>query len=338
MPELKKIIATSAEVILDAFLDSILPYKMLSKTSLKEKTVPYGIKLNHVFNQKIQRMQILDQLRDAGVDNPMKLKAWWSRGLNNFGDELLAYLLAHIAGVDCIYDRKKNMIAIGSIARFAQGHTHVWGSGIIRKDEFFASQPTCLAVRGPLTREKMLEHNIPCPEVYGDPAMLFPLIFKPKKIKIKPSPVIVPHFKHIDIMPRHKGYDYADLHVQSIYDIEDIITQIATAPYVLTSSLHGLIFCVAYGIPVAVFQLARQNIGGDNIKFDDFCYGVGLEPVTIHTINDRDESQIADLASKAQIYTPNWSPVPLLEGLHELCPTLTLSALIMELSSSTGAV
>lgn len=333
MPQLKRNIIDSAEIILDTLLDSIVPYKALSKTSLKNAATPYWIKLNYVFNQKIQRLQILDRLHKSGINNPTKIKAWWSRGLNNFGDELLAYLLAHIAGVDCTFSRKKNVVAIGSIARFAENHSHVWGSGIIRRNEVLKHTPKCLAVRGPLTRQKMLKHGVPCPEVYGDPAMLFPLFFKPEKTAVQENPLIVPHFKHTKIMPRHNGYDYTDLHVSSIYDIENIITQIASAPCVVTSSLHGFIFAVAYGIPVSVFRLDKQNIGGDNIKFDDFCYGIGLEPITIHSVDDEYESHFNALASKARLHTPNWSPIPLLESLKEICPTPRLQEFINDVST-----
>ena len=334
MAQIKRIIVTSAEVMLDTLLDTFFPYKALSKTSVKNWSLSANIKLSYIFNQKFQRMQILDQLHQANIDNPIRMKAWWSRGLNNFGDELLAYLLAHIAGVDCTFDRKKNMLAIGSIIRFAQDHSYVWGSGIIKKSEIIKHKPKCLAVRGPLTRQKMLDHGVSCPQIYGDPAMLFPLFFLPPKPYTKEKVLIVPHFKHKNLVQHFDKFDYADLHVHSIYDIENIIAQIASAPCVLTSSLHGFIFAVAYGVPVAVFRLEKQGIGGDNIKFDDFCHGIGIEPITIHAIDDEDESQFEGLVDKAILYKPDWSPVPLLKSLQEICPTQTLSDFIHKIKSN----
>jgi pyruvyltransferase len=334
MLQLKRKITIVIEIILDTLLDLIIPYKALSRTSFKNIVIPEWIKFNYVFNQKTRRMQILHLLHKSGVENPKTIKAWWSRGLNNFGDELLDYLLAHIAGIECTFDRKKNIIAIGSIIRFAQDHTSVWGSGIIRKNEVITTRPKCLAVRGHLTRDKMLEFGVPCPEVYGDPAMIFPLFFKPKIDKTQEKTLIVPHFKHTSILKRHQAYEYLDLHVHSIYDIEEIIARIACAPCVATSSLHGFIFCVAYGIPVVVFRLNNKNIGGDNVKFDDFCFGIGLEPITIHTLKEDDENHLDALIDKAKLYRHNWSPIPLLESLTEICQTPTLLNFIKNISSS----
>lgn len=340
MTGIKAKIKAAAEIALDAFLDNAIPYKMLSKTRLKNLSVPSCVPLHYIFNQKIQRLQILDMLYRNGIDNPPKIKAWWSRGLSNFGDELLAYLLANIAGYDCVYDRKKNLVAIGSIVRFAEDHSSVWGSGIIRKNEPQIHKPTCLAVRGPLTREKLLEDGVDCPAIYGDPAMLFPLFYKPRENTAASSDktVIVPHFKHTHLMPQHDDFRYVGLHVHSIYDIEHIIDAIATAPRVVTSSLHGFIFCVAYGIPVTVFKRADKNIGGDNIKFDDFCAGVGLDPITIHTLDNDSSKNLATLADKAQIYKPDWSAVPLLESLSPLCGGVALDAFIKRAQSLGTAV
>lgn len=52
------------------------------------------------------------------------------------------------------------------------------------------------AVRGPLTREFLLKKGIACPEIYGDPTLLFPLYFPEFKKAAKSSRdySIVPHF------------------------------------------------------------------------------------------------------------------------------------------------
>ena len=323
---LKTKITVLTERFLDVILDVFIPYSLLAKTPLKNISFSKSIRFHYVFNQKIQRLQIVDILHNQlGIIKPLPLKVWWSRGLDNFGDELLPYLLAHIAGVECKFSYKKEFISIGSIIRFAKNSTTIWGSGIIRNDETMRSNPKCLAVRGPITRRKLLEQNINCPEVYGDPAMLFPVFYKPKPQNTNIKKLVVPHFKHTTLMKKYEGYSYISLDVQSCNDIEAIIDSIASAQNcVITSSLHAFIFCVAYKVPVAVFKLEKKNIGGDNIKFDDFCTGVGIEPITIHTLNNENIKSFNEISSKAKTYSTTWAPQPLLEALAEQYPTQRL--------------
>lgn len=330
-------IAKVIEPVLDFFLDTLVPYNLLSRTKLKNITFPKSIPAHYILNQKIQRLQIQAFLRDhKGIQKPRIVKAWWSRGLYNFGDELLPYLIANICGINCIYSAQKELISIGSTIRFAEQHTYVWGSGIIRKNETIKTKPVCLAVRGPITKEHLNQQNIDCPAVFGDPAMLFPLFFNAKTLKNNAErPLIIPHFKHTHLVKHNEKYDYANIQINSIYDIEHLINQIRTAPTVITSSLHVFIFCVAYGIPVSVFTMEQQGIGGDNIKFDDFCDGVNAEHVTIHKIKNKlDTNETKELISQAKIYEHKWSPLPLLKSLQTVYDTPTLQNLIRDISDN----
>lgn len=328
--KLKKYLIIVSEFLLDAILDYLIPYKFLSKYKISYLVCPKYIPFSYVFNQKLQRLQVLKLLRDNGVPTPLKIKIWWSRGLNNFGDELMPYLLANIAGIDCVFDKKKSFIGIGSTVRFANDYSYVWGSGIIKKSEVIASKPKCLSVRGPLTRQRLIDCGVYCPEIYGDPAMLFPLFYNADIIKSDKN-LIAPHFKHTDIIKNQDAYDYLDVRTHSVDDIKNVINKIVSAPKVITSSLHVFIFCVAYKVPVAVFSLENKSIGGDDIKFDDFCCGVGLDKITIYKIDDKDN--FSSLFDKARIYEVSWSALPVLESLSAIYPTPTLLSYIDKVKS-----
>ena len=52
-----------------------------------------------------------------------------------------------------------------------------------------------VAVRGPLTRQRMLSLSIDCPPVYGDPALLVPLVHPRRSETTRRKLGIVPHYK-----------------------------------------------------------------------------------------------------------------------------------------------
>jgi len=285
-----------------------------------------------LLTKKLQRIQLLYRMRSIGETKPQQIKAWWSRGLRNFGDELTAYILAEIAVLDCVFDRSKAFVAMGSVIRFANDSSTVWGSGIIRSAEHIDAQTTCLAVRGPITRARLLSQGTECPEVYGDPAMLIPLFYQPKSMISKSSILVAPHIKHDFLLNVYSDFDYLNVSVSNIADIEKCLDKICSANNVVTSSLHVFIICVAYGIPVTIFQLDEFSIGGDNIKFDDFCYGVGMEPVKICTVTSLTEQTILNLAEMCKLHTIQWSPIPMLRALYNLYPTDRLAHCIKKAS------
>ena len=62
-------------------------------------------------------------------------------------------------------------------------------------------------------------------------------------------------------------------------DIEAFIDEIHECEAVLSTSLHGLIVCHAYGIPARWCEVTggEQSIPGDGTKFRDYLLSVGVE-------------------------------------------------------------
>ena len=101
------------------------------------------------------------------------------------------------------YDKKihrtRHLMAIGSILG-GNGFfdATVWGSGIKSFDQIAAlskrkyfQKLDIRCVRGPLTREALLACGYQCPEIYGDPGILMPLIYNPKIKKTHQNDVIL---------------------------------------------------------------------------------------------------------------------------------------------------
>jgi hypothetical protein len=78
----------------------------------------------------------------------------------------------------------RQLHTIGSIVHCASSDDIIWGSGQRSADilqdlgrESQYAQLECLAVRGPRTRAGLQAQGCACPEVYGDPGLLFPFLF-----------------------------------------------------------------------------------------------------------------------------------------------------------------
>ena len=122
------------------------------------------------------------------------IKLHWYDGERNFGDMLSPILFN---GLGIKYKKAKRndsgkLLAIVSIIYATRENDVLWGTGTMRDKDFIAPKGLkVLAVRGPKTREKIKGVNVP--EIYGDPAILIPDIYKPKKIE-KHKIGFIPHY------------------------------------------------------------------------------------------------------------------------------------------------
>lgn len=204
----------------------------------------------------------------------------------NYGDMLSAQIVSWVSGKEISFynapTKKKSwfkkpyLMAIGSIMNYTQPKAMVWGSGIIsRKDQF--SNATFCAVRGPLSRKRILELGYSCPEVYGDPAILLPEYYQPD-VEKKYEYGFIPHYVDQDIVSQWYDDD-KDITVLNLINDDILYTtdRILECKKVISSSLHGVIVAQAYGIP-AVWVQFSDKLSGDNVKYDDYFLSVGMTP------------------------------------------------------------
>lgn len=205
----------------------------------------------------------------------------------NFGDLLSPYLLAKITGLGVtsvpikpaqmrgffsLKNQAFSYFAIGSIISRANDKSVVWGSGAFGTEikKSLNTKAKYHAVRGPLTRNLLRIYGIKCPEVYGDPALLLPLVF---------CPAIEKKYK-VGIILRWAEKDWnevaVDHDVRKIYlgtdNIEETLTDILACERIVSSSLHGIIIADAYGIPSA--WLSSTTPKGLEFKFYDYFLSV----------------------------------------------------------------
>ena len=144
------------------------------------------------------------------------------------------------------------------------------------------------AVRGPKTKGALDKLGIKCPEVYGDPAMLMPLIYQPINKKTNMT-VVITHLKDEKEM--------CDRYASDIV-ITDMVTDdwrkkidlIVSAKRVISSSLHGLILAESYGVPAI---LLRPKAESSLFKYEDYYLGTGRNNLPI--VNSIEEGMQYDM-------------------------------------------
>ncbi len=263
---------------------------------------------------------------NMNMDPKDHIIAYWWRGdvENNWGDALNPILirkfsLRHpILASEIINITREDVYSVvGSIiGGFSSDNLIIWGSGFIKPGLLLKKPPKLIcAVRGPLTRKSIIEQGYECPEIYGDPGLLYPLLFTPK-VKKKYKLGIVPHFidKENDSLKKLRSQkDVTIIDIQG--DINDIVSKICKCESIASSSLHGLIIADAYQIPSVRLKLSN-NIIGKNFKFDDHNLSVGRRVISPLKMNDATE--IGEIMEAMPEYHLEFDGTKLLEA----CPFL----------------
>jgi pyruvyltransferase len=248
-----------------------------------------------------------------------RIHAFWCRipSRANFGDALTPWLIHRVTGAYPVFvqpeDPRPKFLVAGSIVAYAARAATVWGAGIMTAADVISSETRLLAVRGPLTRARALAFGADCPEVYGDPGLLLPRLYRPTPI-VRQAGGLVAHFSD---WPR-LGAVWQGTSGMRVIDIqgpvESVIDQIVASRFVASSSLHGLIASHAYGVP-AVWIKFRDLPAGDDSKFRDYYLSLGEEPPEpLRVAYDRTDPDL--LAGRAKLPCA----VPDLDRLWQACP------------------
>lgn len=267
-------------------------------------------------------------------DEPLPLFYWSERKFifkdkENYGDLLSQYLVEKISGkpVQWVHPKKqpwykwnkKNYLVIGSIIHHATKDSVIWGSGIIDRKQKI-SNADFRAVRGPETRKFLLDLGYNCPEVYGDPALLLPLYFKPeeeKKYKIG----IIPHYHdYEDVAKNYKDQpDFLVIDLMTL-DVEAVTSEILQCEKTISSSLHGLIVSHAYRTPCVWVEFS-DKLFGDGIKFTDYMGSVELQVYQPQFLRERlSIEELEELLNKYPAQ-PEWQVLERLQkNLLKSCP------------------
>lgn len=205
----------------------------------------------------------------------------------NLGDYLGGVIIGQLLknrdiSIDKDIPQKKHLFAVGSNILGGENignyqNATIWGSGCLvspsKRAAFFQKishrHLDIRAVRGPLTRDVLQGLGHDCPERYGDPAILMPIIYTPKEAKKRKYLVIPQFYSEIKFRESHPNEYMVSMNTN---DYRSVIDEIVSSEVVYTSSLHGIILAEAYGVPAVFFRGLGKSI---DFKYKDYYYSTG---------------------------------------------------------------
>jgi pyruvyltransferase len=201
------------------------------------------------------------------------------RRVDNFGDLLgpmVVRRLLESRGISpsaAVADRR--LLAVGSILHFAQDGDVVWGAGVngkkSKEDHRFRALDI-RAVRGPLTREFLLDRGVETPPVFGDPALLLPRLMPELGdwAEEKRYPLtLVPNLNDLG------EFGEATELLDPRSPVPTCLRRLAQSELVVGSSLHAIVVAESLGIQARLIASGTE----DRFKYDDYYLGTGRSPV-----------------------------------------------------------
>ena len=216
------------------------------------------------------------------VDSFAPIPAWWTGGLNNWGDIVTPFIIRALTGREVVRAHGTGSIyAVGSIITNVRGGGHVWGAGLLSRHHVpdpFPENITFHAVRGPLTRRVLRAAGLEVPEVYGDPALLMPYLCHADSHPTADVGVVL-HYKDAGYIGKIIGNrSYRIIDIQS--GLRTVLAAVIKCEVIVSSCLHGLILAEAYGKPAAWLKVDKcKRLAGRDFKFKDYLFSTQRKPL-----------------------------------------------------------
>ncbi|MGG5751814.1 hypothetical protein ACQ3I4_04225 [Zafaria sp. Z1313] len=188
---------------------------------------------------------------ESPAQRPM---VWWSRAPypGHFSEVLKPWIVDRLLSSTPQFGSRQRSLLLGegTLANTTASNV-VWGGGIRSVGERPSAEARYLAVRGPRTRRAIVENGGECPEVYGDPALLLPMLIPRERPSRRRN--------YIGLLTGPRDYN-AHVSLDGVRAIdpigtapailERVIDEVLHCHGVLTTSLTGLMIAHAYGVPV----------------------------------------------------------------------------------------
>jgi len=225
---------------------------------------------------------------------------------NNWGDDINKFFIEYCTNKKVFFVPYSKVhiniespcfLLIGSIVGFYDlNNKYIYGSGVMDPSKGVRGIPRKIySVRGPKTRQILLNAGIDCPEHYGDPALLLPVFYKPQRPKHN-KPVIIPNMGSFEdsmsqINSLTKYIDGVLLDLRKYENWTNVIEVIAGASFVISESLHGLIIAETYSVPNAWVEF-KEHPDYWNFKFEDYYESIGKNEKSVRVFENHDMTKL----------------------------------------------
>jgi hypothetical protein len=225
----------------------------------------------------------------------------------NVGDRLSPAIVTAVSGRPTVHfaaGDAAHLLAVGSMMATATPDSVIWGAGVMREHGGVGAVDAANihALRGKLSCSALRRAGVAAPDVpLGDPGFLAPALLGIAKTASPANRIgVVPHYvdrasPHFRRLLAEPGV--VDLNVHD--GPERFLRAMADCEVVISSSLHGLIFAEALGIP-NLWVVAGGDIGGGAFKFNDW-FSTTARPQTSALVLTPDVS-VAELTKQATLH------------------------------------
>lgn len=198
--------------------------------------------------------------------------AYWMN-LSNLGDAIAPFIIEKLTNKKVYltnwHEEVAKYMITGSILNHEVRNAIVWGCGVARETDLIPRGKDIYAVRGVLTGEMCKRQGIPFQEVYGDPALILPKFIQPTQEFEKTKIGVLPHYvDQYTAISKYSEWGNDVVMLDILGDLQTFVDQINQCKIVYSSTLHGIIFCHAYGIPCYWVKFSDMVLG-DDMKFYD---------------------------------------------------------------------
>lgn len=223
--------------------------------------------INEIFN-KVERKK--DDL--IGSIRHNRIETFWFNQVPNAGDLVTPFLLKKMGFTPILTDpRRSKVIVCGSLMqRLDENYqNYILGTGFLNEGPSIKlNKAKILAVRGKFTRDRI---NAPVDTPLGDPGLLIAR-YMPQREEKKFLIGIVPHYSEKND-PWLRGFLAQNPQEIKFIDIQkkplEVLRQIDQCKYILSSSLHGIVFADSLLVPSVWVSLSNSK-SSKIYKFNDY--------------------------------------------------------------------